>query len=68
MQRECFTRRSAHGEDTEVLSRHSVGGVVAVEVPRSEREQKTNSIRNGNPSIDERGTVRLIRRVEWTCC
>jgi hypothetical protein len=58
------------GEDgpPSIQRSQSAGGVGVVEVSRSEREQMAHSIRNDNPLVDGRLTVRLMRRVDCKAC
>jgi hypothetical protein len=42
-------------------------GSAEAEASRVEREQMAHSTCNGNPLVDGRLTVRLMRHVDWTC-
>jgi hypothetical protein len=49
------------------LTHHEAGVRRSTAAIGSEREQKDHTSWNGNPLVDGRLTVRLMRRVDWTC-
>jgi hypothetical protein len=63
-------RRAAHvASILSIQHRQNAGGVARkkVEAYLLEKEQMAHSTYNVDPLIDGRLTVRLMRRVDWTC-